>query len=51
MKRLLFLAALSALTLTLLIGGLRSSSAQNPSAFENANNNAAFKYCGTKHPD
>lgn len=53
MKRLMFLAVLATIGLTLTFSGLTSTSAQNPSnqAFENANPNAAFLYCGTKHPD
>ncbi len=55
MKRKMFaLLALVALGLALVLSNYANiSSAQNPAdaAFEHANENAAFKSCGTKHPD
>ncbi|MBA2646138.1 MAG: zinc metalloprotease [Pyrinomonadaceae bacterium] len=55
MKRKMFaLLSLVALGLALVLSNFANiSSAQNPAdaAFEHANGNAAFKSCGTKHPD
>ncbi len=53
-RKMIALLALVALSLTLVLGNFtNNTSAQNPAdaAFEHANGNAAFKSCGTKHPD
>ena len=51
-RKFVVLLALGALALTLVIGSFsRNTRAQSDKAYENANDNASFLKCGTKHPD
>lgn len=51
-RKFVALLGVGVLALALVIGNLaRSTSAQSDQAFENANGNATFLKCGTKHPD
>jgi hypothetical protein len=47
----MFLAAIAVISLTLIASGLTNTSAQSEQAFDHASPNAAFRFCGTNHPD